>query len=69
MTANATAVSRQPLRLASTKCWLVAACMAITAEDALRRAADRSTRRIDLEIAHKTLERTLGYEIDADQAP
>ena len=35
--------------------------------DALRRAADRSARRAELEVARLTVERNIGYEPDEAQ--
>ena len=39
------------------------------AADALQRAAARAQRLIALEVAHHTIEKTLGYEIQEEQAP
>ena len=41
----------------------------LTGQEALRRAAERSQRRVDLENARIQMERTLGYEIGEAQAP
>lgn len=38
--------------------------MAVDATEALRRAAERAQRRVELEIAKEHVERYLGYEID-----
>ena len=38
--------------------------MALDASEALRRAAERAQRRVELEIAKERVERCLGYEID-----
>ena len=43
--------------------------MATCAQDALRRAAERMERLVQLEIAHNTVEKWLGYEIGEEQAP
>ena len=38
--------------------------MAVDANEALRRAAERAQRRVELEIAKERVEGYLGYEID-----
>lgn len=41
----------------------------ISAQDALRRAAERASRRAELEVAYATTQRCLGYALADDQFP
>lgn len=43
--------------------------MVLTANEVLQRAAARSQRLAELEVAHKIVEGGLGYEIGEEQAP
>ena len=43
--------------------------MAVTASEALARAAERAQRRVELEIAKETIERFVGYEVFEEQIP
>jgi len=43
--------------------------MAVTASEALARAASRAQRRVELEIAKDTVERFVGYELFEEHVP